>query len=568
MRPLNINYKFILLFAYAMCSAALTNAQTVVKLHGVGRFVLTDNRLNGNILTDDNTTTRKGLSGYNLADLNFLVHRGDEFHADIVFRTRQPWGDFWGENSEFKFRQLRATGVIHNIAYEVGDVDIEMSPYTVHNFDELYNDFEAAPFALRRDISEYENFISGNVWRLQGVQLGSSLKLPKLADQVDVKLFGVRTNITDDQLAADRVLVGGSGELIKKKKWSLAGRYVGYLDIPLEEHSVRYTNNVLTTSLRYKLIDGDKKLTFEGESGLSNYKFEQASSDTTVGYQDYFFDAGLKGEAKNLTVKLSYKDVGPVFSSPGAQTRRININSTPTLFGQVYDNSVDRSMILYDRFTQEQVYNRTISTVLLDYNPIYNNAEPYGDATPNRRGLTLSLENDKKQTVYFSGKVKYLSEIIGEGTVEKRKFLLAQGGARVKGGRILQLTHDLDLTAGVKYEKVTRGPVTTIDFNTLLIDAGVSYELSDAFVLMYGVKMIFAEGREFLAVRNEFNLFDEFTEVSIKSNQVIHAIGLKFITSKSSNFNVIYNHAKFENDLLNASNYSIGQLYTNFNLIF
>ena len=75
--------------------------------------------------------------------------------------------------------------------------------------------------------------------------------------------------------------------------------------------------------------------------------------------------------------------------------------------------------------TDPNVYNQKLSTSLMDYNPMYSAVLPYGDATPNRIGSQINVENisiTDYLTVNFNA--KYFTEVIGQGTTKKGIFTM------------------------------------------------------------------------------------------------------------------------------------------------
>lgn len=563
----NITIAIILL---VVCVSNNAFGQVEHYVNGYGRAILTNNNLGGEILEGDTATQRKGLSGYNLFDLGYNFEKGKEFEANVTLRVRQPWGEFWGEETKFEFRQLQVRGDLNYFSYELGDVDVEMTPYTMYNFDEMFNDFESDIFSQRRDILEYENFVNGNAWRLQGVKLGTAVYMKKVFDDLQIKAFGVRTNISDDFSSPDRVMVGVSTKFLKNEKGFVGLNYSGLMDIPLDDFATNYRNHVMTFNVDYMLLGADSsfKLAVVAESGMSDNDYYRLSDDTTYKANDFFVDAGVRAELKSgLKLKVSYKNVGAKYSSPGAQTRRINVLSNPLLFSQVQDGVVDRGQNLYDRFTQEQIYNRALSPVLNAYVPFYNNVTPYGEATPNRQGLTLDVQTNESKKLEMAVKLRYLTEIAGEGALEKRQFVSAQGGLKVGLGELIKIKKTLDLTLGGRFEKTTRDDAA-VDLSSLLLDAGLSYEVSELLDLQLGFKTLNAEGEEVVAVRNDLNIITDYAAWDVDITQNIWSMGLRVNFNETTNFIANYNIINLADNKTGMLSYDMNQLFLNFNIMF
>lgn len=546
------------------------HAQADTYMSGYGRGVLTNNNLSGKILDGDTVSDRKGLSGYNLFDLGYNLEKGRDFKANLTLRVKQPWGEFWGEETTFEFRQLQVMGDLNHWSYELGDVDVEMTPYTMYNFDEMYNGFESDIFNARRDIVQYENFNNGNVWRLQGIKIGTAIYLKKYFDDLQIKAFGIRTNISNDFSIPDRIMTGISAQLIKNKKGSIGFNYSGMMDIALDDFATNYRNHVMTFNFDYAIIapDSGMKLSLVGETGFSDNDFYRLSDDTTYKANDIFIDAGLKAKLDNgLEFKVAYKNIGAKFSSPGAQTRRINVLSNPLLFSQVQDGVIDRGQNLYDRFTQEQIYNRALSPVLNTYIPFYNNVLPYGEATPNRSGFALNVNTKKSKTLEAALEARYMNEIVGEGTTEKRSFLSAQGGLKLGIAELIDGEKPLDLKIGGRYEDASRAD-NTVDLSSILIDAGITYGIFETLDLQFGMKMLGAKGQELVAVRNDLNIITNYTGWDVDLSQSVMSFGARVNFNETTNFIANYNMVSLTDNKSTATSYDMNQLFFNFNIMF
>ncbi len=545
------------------------NAQVDITVNGLGRSVLTNNEMKGNLINSDTVSARKGLSGYNLFDLGFGLEKGREFQSNLIMRVRQAYGDFWGEQTRFEFRQLQIKGDLRWLSYELGDIDVTNTPYTVHNFDEIFNRFEAPVFRARRDIVQYENFNRGDVWRLQGVKLGTEWYMGKKnLETIRLNAFGVRTNVTDNNLMPDRVLVGSRLDVMTTDKYVVGVNYVGLQDIPLDNYPVRYQNHVITGLMELWVLRKENiKAGFFAESGISQNYYYRKADDSTYRSNDFFVDGGLKAELKNgMYAKVSYKNVGAKYSSPSAQTPRINVGSAPLLFSRVLNNTTDRGQLLFDRFTQERVYNRGISPVLQMYNPMYNNVTPYGEATPNRTGYTVEFGNKKSEKLEVMVQGRYLSELTGEGTTDKRNFISALGGVKLGIGALIHTERTMDLYVGGRYEKTDRAG--GINLSSSLLDMGLVFQVFKQLDLLGGAKFIMAKGNEIVVMRNDLNNITNYVPLVIDAVENSWSYGVRVNFNETTNFHVNHTIAQNQNNQNADLSYNISQLFLNFNIMF
>ena len=575
----NLLQKSISIIVVTMVSYNFAIAQADFSVNGLGRSILSDNSLKGNLLNDttggkakDTLSTRKGSGGYNLFDLGFNFKKGKEFKTNAILRVKQPFGDFWGDLTKFEFRQLQIMGELRWLKYELGDIDVKMTPYTVFNADESYNKFESDIFKARRDIVEYENFNKNNVWRLQGIKLGTGLYFEnKIVDEILIKGFAVRTRGTNEFTIPDRLLTSVSTEFNSFKRGTIGVNYVGYNDIKVMPAFVTdYANNLVTSNFDLKIINKDNfKLHLLGEAGFSKRVLYRYSNDSNEVSRDYFYDGGVKAKSKKgHAIKIAYKNVGLNYSSPSAQTTRVNIDAAPALFDKVNNKNTVREQTLFDRYSQETVYNRNLTDTLNLFNPIFNNTTPFGEATPNRQGITVEAESADSSNIKFFVQGRLYSEIVGEGTTAKRAFKTLTTGAKINLGKIIKVERPIDITLCHRVENTTRSAEAKVDLSTNVIDAGLVIGIFKQLDFMLGAKMLNSRGNEFLVNRSDLNNIASFRRFDVNVNQTTSSVGFKINFNETANLYVNYNVVDIVNHRTTSQNYTINQLFMNFNILF
>jgi hypothetical protein len=555
------NTKTLLTSALIVALGFTANAQLPAKfsLNGLGRSYINYNKLSGNIMNGDSKTHSEGLGGYNLFDLRNNLAIDSMFQASAEFRVRSEFGAFFGSNTTFKFRQFKMMGTVGSFKYEIGDVRIKMTPFTVYNFCDMYNKFEAEIFKNRREISEYENMNSGNGWLLQGAHL--QYKYSTDAWGIGTYGFVTRTSSTNDASVSDRLLSGGRVGLSLGESLIIGGNYVGLTDVDIQSAQYSYKNYLGTGDVDYTRISDAGILNIHAEAGASSFKYSDVIADSTQSFKDYFYDLKVSYALPNAGLKFSagYNNVGPYFNSPTAQTRRVADNQNPALFGMVSNASVVRTPILFDRLTSEQVYNAKISGVLTPFRNEYNNAQPYGKATPNRTGASITVASDTTmKNICFEVGADFLNEIVGEGTNDKRSFMVIKGGAKLELGKILDWNRKFDVSVGGRMEKTSRDGNGAIDLTSTSADAGLSFEVVKKMDLLLGYKMLTANGNEFQAPRNDFNQVVSMTAIDINSSESIASAGLQLRFSPMQAFSVNYNMVTY-NALVASNSYNFSQ---------
>jgi hypothetical protein len=580
-----MNFKIFVLTFFLVGMTLKMEAQ-VVYFNGLGRVIVTNDKLNGAVLdstathTKDTLSGRKSTGGYTLFDLGINIQPNENLRGSVILRVRNEFGGFYGQGVSLGFRQLRLEGVAaKRIKYQLGDIDLGLTPYTIYNPDEIYNTFEADVFKMRRQIVHYENFNFDNKWRVQGGDLYTHLVFTKGIEKIKFRLLGARIKKSNQTVnIPDRVFYGGRTEIVQSKFLQIGGNYIETTDL---EGTVPDT----VVSFKDRVITGDWRLSYDlnkiqlcviGEAGTSNYNYFQEVQNKTVTHRDYFYDIGLSSMFKSIGLKFtaSYRNVGPEFLNPVAQTRRIFDFGTPTLFGTLqnlndpYIGNV-RVPTLFDRYSQEGLYNQSISTVLMPYLPQYNNVTPYGFATPNRKGFTFALEkSDTSNILRGELKTEILSEAVGEGTVDKRNFISVRGGVKVNIDKIIKSNRDFGFNVGARYENTKRAN-SIIDLTSLLIDAGINFEVVKSLNLLVGYKLLNASGVEFISQRDDYNsLTSTPLFFDIDETQGIMAAGIRYDFSKNSFFTAQGHWVNFNNNKNTTLSYGLNQLFFNYTIVF
>ncbi|HAR19325.1 MAG TPA: hypothetical protein DCR46_01605 [Cytophagales bacterium] len=575
-----MNYKSAFLVSSLLGLGTVVHGQTSNNnqfwVEGYGRAIVTSNNLKAEAA--DNKTSTNTVYGYTLFDLSNNL-RTKNLWANAILRGYSPFGGFFGTGTVFNFRQFQLGGNIGKaVSYELGDINVGegMSHYSVNNFDDLYSRFESPLLSQRKDILLYENFNFGNLWRLQGVQSRAKFKVGDLIDTVSLYGFAARTNATDDRTVADRILSGGRVGIDVLKYLNVGGNYVALLDVPINTATMKYRNEILSGNAKLNMPIGNDIFVHAGtDLGMSSYTNTNSVTNVSVSYKDYYYEglAGITYKPIKLKFTATYREVGPQFSSPTAQTRRVNNVAGTQLFSQIA--GVARSQSLFDRYTQENMYNRVILPTLQEFNPIYSNIHPYGVATPNRRGFILGLKTDTSAKIIDAEFVfENHSEVVGEGVTDPRVFTGIRAGMSFNLGRFIASERNFIFQGGYRAENTTRAGENEsgkagFTLKSTIIDAGVSLEVVKKVDLLAGAKQLVASGSEFISKRDEFNEFLT-TELPVKRTydvkDMVYSVGARYRINNTSHLTFNYNVSDYEDMLTKTRNNTISQYFLNFTM--
>lgn len=564
----------------AISATAVYGQSDLVSFTGLGRVYITNDKITGNAVANDTTSKKRATNGYTLFDLGINVSPNEYVKASVILRAKNNFGGFYGDGSSLNIRQFRVEGTLGKIVkYQVGDIDLGLTPYTLFNFEEIYHDYEADVFNIRRNIVAYENFNFGNKWRLQGLDAKTTLRFAKGIDKLKLNAFGTRIKRSNySTFEPDRLLYGGRAHIIQSKYFEVAGNLTGISDVAgtVRDTLLNINNIVYTGEVKGNYEIGKVELGLFAELGSSKFSYKNDKKKIDKGYDDYFYDGGLRVAYRPSTfivsLEGSYRDVGAQFSSPSAQTRRINDFSQPALFDLTNNNSTYRRQALYDRLTNEQLYNQSIRVGLMNFLPEYNNITPYGSATPNRKGVTAKFSiKDQDKLVQLDAVYEGLTEVIGEGTLEKRSFTGIRGGLLFNANKLLKWKKAIALSVGGRTENTTRSGVLPVDLKSTLVDFGLSVEVLKSLDLLGGYKMFNAKGNEFLTYRDFYTGFaTSYNDYSVNSSEDIIAVGARYRFNNKSFFTVNYQLTAYKNKIENQQfrNYNLDELFCNYTLVF
>lgn len=557
-----MNYKKSLLYSVAALGLSYSGiAQSPdFSLNGLGRSIISNNNLGGNYADENEQLQNKDVSGYNLFDLKTNLDVDSTFRASAIFRTRSPFGTSFGSLTTFEFRQFNMGGTLGNFQYELGDVRVELSPYTVHNSNIAGTGYESDIFQERRDILEYENFNVGTSWLMQGAAGQYAWGLSE-ESHLGIYAFTTRTSPTNELDVSNRLLSGGRVEYKYDNNLKVGVNSVSLYDLVIESSPLEYQNNVITGDVNYSRELTSGVFSFDAEVGGSFFDYKNNVDMSDTAFTGMVTDVKVGYLLKNQGVKLglSFRTVDPTFSSPTAQSRRFNPSTAPSLFdhrgGQNY----------YDQFTDESVYNNRISATLMPFYQIYNNLNPYGDATPNRMVIGFNLASDTSYKAFDAGlNFDYGTELLGEGGDAKRTFIVLTGGTVLHLSNLLDVERLIDINAGIRYENTSRTEGAKVDLTSMLVDFGGSVEVINKFDILAGMKFFSAVGNEFYATRDGFNLVDGFIEQDFDLNETIFSGGIRFRFSEQQFFSLNYNQSMLTDNNATESSYNLGQLFFNY----
>lgn len=554
------------------------------RFNGLGRTILAHTGIDGNILEADTSTIQSLTDGEFLLDLAMNATPNEVTEVQAILRLRNEFGGFFGSGMSVEVRELWARGIIANVLkYRVGDMDLVMSPYTLFNAPEEGMVNEAAAFQPFREVVHYEQFYTdANTRRLQGAKLDFGLDFTKVLYDAKVNAFAARVRGTDFFTIPSRFVTGGQAQFSTQSISDSLGMKADFGlnlvhtfdELRSGEANDGIRNTVYTVNYDLRVLDNDKMAVHVlGETGQSNLEF-LADSLTVFTEDDSFLDVGAKLVLKpqKLTVSASFVDVGPDFFSIGAQSKRVNYNATKSYYNRLGKDNAVRAPGLFDLTRDRALYTFQLSDRLMDYDPRFSNTMPYGQATPNRKGLRFGINHGDESEIFELGlSGAFMSEIRGQGTFELKQFTLLRAAADFNAHHIFDWNKTLRLTLGYQYETVDRGglEVEVVDLTSNLIEVGLEAELFENFDILLGAKLLSAEGREYIPEIEMFNDVQDFPAAyDVSDSEQLIAAGLKYQFKKGIYLTIQYQTFQSQLGTDATNDFNLNQVFVIYNMNF
>lgn len=523
----------------------------------------------------DSVTPAKLNSGHTMVDLKANVKPNSQTYINATVRVRNDYGGFWGAGVTFDVRQLYVKGVVANtVRYQLGDINYKLTPYTFYNNDESAMSIPGA-FGVYKEMLHYDMFYQDdNSWRQQGAAADFALEFSNVVEELQFNFFATRQNPTDFGFTSERIFYGGNISLLQSKYFDAGVNFTNMMDLlgtSDDTTSLHMPVQSLTAALH--LDEEDWNLDLKAELGNSRVYVDKDTSFNE--HEDYFYDFGAAFVYKpyELFVDLSYRDVGPKFRSPGAQSLRLNYASNPFAFGRIGRNQDVRSLALIDLLRDASIYNYRLSSNLQTYLPRYGNAQPYGVATPNRKGFTLALgQNNYKGLYDVKATYQSLSEIVGQGTDALRAYNTLRLNATLHVASMIgSYNKAIDLEFAYWNENTKRDgeeAFENVDFTNTSYSLGVEIETINKLKLIYGLMNVESSGFEYLSLRNNSNEIVDFLEYKSNITENISAVGLKYEFSATSSLQFNWQVSQCANADDNSLDYRFDQFALMYNLKF
>ncbi len=559
-------YRVIILIALGLLSTNLIGQkERKVSFVGAARATMNSNELVVRDTIRDTTTVKKISGGYTLVDLGVNIRPNKNTEIMGMFRIRNGYGGFWGSNVNFDVRQLWVKGVVANaLRYQVGDLNLKQTPFTLYNHHADQIDSLPSIFKLQNDIISYERFYqNNNSWRMQGANVDFGFTFAKYLKEINLNGFITRLNATNFGNIADRLMSGANLEFVLNDfiKFGLNHNSVFDVSGTIKSDNV-FSSSVNTLDWTLQKNIGESNLIFSGEVGKSSHGY---SNDILAPkLNDYFIhvNTAFNLNKTGLSMILGYLNVGPDFRSIGAQSKDVNYNAEPIYFNRYTNPQNIRPISLFDMIGNVNIYNRTVSSSLPAENQVFNTIMPFGLSTFNRIGVYGRLHYTSKDGIALNSEYYNLSEIRGQGSKSLKNFASLKLNATLPLHHLLKSKKKVIVQAGTNMQASTRNStesIENVDFNNLQYNVGLNLEIIENFELLLGIINNNSEGFNFKPDRNNYGEIIYYNQVKSNLKQSMKAIGFRYNFNPKTYISAIYQQATYEDIQKDNANFNISQ---------
>jgi len=532
---------------------------------GGARSLLNANTITVSDSLPDTVSVKKNNGGYAIMDMGLLIKPNKNTEIMGMFRIRNEFGGFWGSGVSFDVRQLWLKGVVGNaLRYQLGDINLKQTPFTLYNHHADQIDSLPEIFDLQRNIVSYDRFYTkNNSWRMQGANVDFGLNFSKIIQEINFSGLITRLNATNFSNIPDRLMAGGSVNLVQSKSFEIGYNVNSVFDVKgtILDSNI-FKNTVSTFDWKIKKEISGNLISIGGEAGTSKHYF---SADTLApNLSDYFVNAFAKYYITKwrLTFTAGYLNVGPDFRSIGAQSKDVNYNGLPTFFNR-YTNAQDiRPITLFDVIGNENIYNRTVTQNMMPISTVFNNVLPFGIATNNRIGGYARVQFKTKNEIALNAEYFNLNEIRGQGSFALKKFEVYKAYVLVPINKLIKHSKHISIQFGTTIQNTKRNSsesIENIKLESMQINGGFRWEIFKNFDLLGGYISQNTKGNEFSADRNTYNQITYFNIANYNLNQQIIAGGIRYNFGVNTHLTILYQSNKYQDKLGNNASFEIKQ---------
>jgi hypothetical protein len=204
-----------------------------------------------------------------------------------------------------------------------------------------------------------------------------------------------------------------------------------------------------------------------------------------------------------------------------------------------------RAITSLDMAQDASIYRNNFNPDLDNFLPWFDNIRPYGEATPNRKGLDIKVVySTESKKVQLSGNLLVQSEVIGQGIESLRQFTGSKVDLNVDMAKILGWKkRDFTLSASHGLQRTSRSSdivQSNIDLSSSVADIGLQWEFAQDFDLILTYRNLTGKGNEYWNQRNELTQIVDFKPLTVDLKETILMAGIRYRFSDKNQIQALW----------------------------
>lgn len=480
-----------------------------------------------------------------------------EVYAELRLGTNLALFDTSASYAQVR-RVLLAGELTDHWRYEVGDMDVMWTPFTIWNSPSEGSVAESDLFSQWRRLQDYENFSESNSWRLRGAKFEGKWST-NAGGKLKASNFISRLKASDEVLRPDVVLMGSAVSWERKKAFAA----IRIQDLASLGKTIPDGQGSHVASLSGEIGWTGEGWSVRGEVGGSSATtmdedgFPQLSDSRTLG--GYWHAKGEIAASEMWKARISARSVSDTYISPAAQTKRISFDMAPASFAQIGNGVWNRSLSQGDLLTAPYLpqgarpWNRVLQRELMAFDPRYGTASPYGMATPNRRGMEIEVERGNQEKPWsVLASISGLQDLTPEGGLKRRSYLGSTLTGHFDLAALWSGMQSFQVRGGWQGQHVRRPEafLAPVELTSSVLDVGVDWAMTQTLRLGYGAKRISSEGLDYVALRDANFTVVGFDLVNLNLEDQLHAWGLTWRLNERTEASLQWQRWSMRDDLI------------------
>jgi hypothetical protein len=241
------------------------------------------------------------------------------------------------------------------------------------------------------------------------------------------------------------------------------------------------------------------------------------------------------------------------------------------LFNRYANGKSSRSAALLDLLGNEQMYQTSVSSILMTQASEFNAVMPYGIATFNRLGAFAGIQYRLPAGISLAVKHYNMREIRGQGTLQLKQLQQTKAHVLADLAKLSGITRAVKLRLGFEQQLISRNSniqFEQVNLNLKRFSAGLEFEFVKKIDLMFGWLAQQSNGSDFVPERDAYSRVSFLERREFNNRQELLATGIRCRFEGNTYFTAFYQQQINKNPADQNPEYHINQFSLIYNMSF